>query len=93
MDRETRTIEMPIGKEKVSIYTYLTGGEKRKFALQQTDNETQEFAMKNLIQSIGEEKDANKFVALIDAMHGQDFDFLFLELAKSIDASAYKKKD
>lgn len=30
MERETKTITTPVGKQKVEVYTYLTGREKRE---------------------------------------------------------------
>ena len=99
-DVKTREVETPVNKHKLVIYAYMMGGEKEDLAAITDPKKIQKFLLRTLIFSIDGEKEVEKngeeFNQLIRKMHGQDYDFVNLEMAKSMHDSNLdpdKKKD
>ena len=100
-NRETKTIKTPIGGNEVVIYTYVTGGEKRRLAepylredleMSQKHFQGQDAALNTIIVSI----DGNKedIVKKILDMHSADYDFITTavsNIAAGVDATEKKK--
>ena len=96
MDRKTREIETPVDKHKLIIYAYILGGEKEDIHAINEPKKLQKFIVETVIVSIDGEVNKDKFNHLVRNMHGQDYDFVNLELAKVLVDSAFdsdKKKD
>jgi len=94
MERETKTIETPVGKNKLVIYTYLLGGDKRRLISEPDPIKSQNIAINALVVSIDEKTENH--IKSIEEMHGKDFDFVTIELAKVMNESSWdedKKKE
>lgn len=88
--KTTHEIETPVGKHKVVLNDWLTGGEKRSMAALKDDNDRGAALVKNLIVSVdGKSEDV---LAAVDAMHGKDFDFVLYELTTIAEGSSLEKK-
>ena len=90
MNRETRTIKTPVGNHEVVINSFLTGGDKRKLMQEPDQFKIQEITIQLLVISVdGQKENVGK---MIDEMHGKDFDYIFLEIAKAMNDSSWQEK-
>lgn len=89
MERETKEIVTPIGKQKIILFSYLLGGEKKKFIHAESEK-AQNLILESLIVSIDNSKE--EIIQKVDNMHGKDYDYLFQEIATVIEESTWTKK-
>lgn len=89
MERENKTVKTPVEGLEVILKAWLTGGEKRSLIAEADPKKSQEIMIKAVVVSIGGDENV---IERIDAMHGKDFDFVMLELAKVINDSSYTEK-
>jgi hypothetical protein len=78
--RTTHEIETPVGKHKVVINDWMTGGEKRKLSGLKDDNERGVSLIGSLVVSI--DGKAEGVMETMDNMHGKDFDFILNDLGE-----------
>ena len=79
MERTMHTIETPEGKHKVELYDWVTGGDKRAIAGAKSDAERLEIVVERTVKSIDGKTEG--ILAILDSMHGKDYDFVFTEIA------------
>ena len=87
--RTTHTIETPVGKQKVVINDWMTGGEKRKMS-GMNESAAAVSLIESLVVSIDEKTD--KIMETMDSMHGKDFDFILNDLGEVAAGSSLEKK-
>ncbi len=89
MERETREIITPIGKQKVVIFTYLLGGEKKSFIYAEPEK-AQDMIIEKVVVSI--DGNSDNILERVNNMHGKDYDFIFQEISKVIEDSTFVEK-
>lgn len=88
--RTTHEIETPVGKHKVVLNDWLTGGEKRAMITLKDDNERGAKLVTTLVVSVDDKKE--NVLEAVDGMHGKDFDFVLYELTTIAEGSSLEKK-
>jgi hypothetical protein len=81
-DRDTYQLETPVSLKQVVFFKWVTGGDKRKLSNEKDESKKQEFMVRAGIKSIDGKENPDEFMKTLDAMHGKDFDFVFMELSK-----------
>jgi len=84
--RPKHTIETPVGKQKVEIYDWVTGGDKRFLAGIKDESSVHEAMLSRLVVSIDGKTDG--ILAMLDDMHGKDFDFVLREIQRVAEESS-----
>jgi len=90
MERETKEITTPIGKQKIIIYTYFLGGDKNDIAFVDPQK-AQKIIFERGVVSINGSKE--NIVGKIFKMHGKDYDFILQNLTKSIEESNWSENE
>lgn len=89
MERETKEIITPVGKQKIVMYSYLLGGEKKSFIYAEPEK-AQDMIIEKLIVSIDGSNE--NILERVNNMHGKDYDFIFREISKVIEESSFIEK-
>ena len=92
MERTKTTIETPVGKHKVEIFSFLIGRDKREIIQLSDQKQLFDVLIRMLVESVDGENDKAKVFEMVENFHGADYDFLMLELGKVTTASNYSEE-
>ena len=92
MEREIKTVELPISKAKVVMYSFMTGREWQLITKETEVDKSTELAIKMFIVSFNDEVDKDKIFDLVLDSRLEDFRVINVELKELLNILVKKKQ-